>query len=298
MAETCYRHSNRETGVSCSNCGRPICPECMTSTPVGMRCPECASQRTKVRTAASVRAGGDTEPFATYALIAVNAVAFLATIMSGAGGDKLLVDAGLCANAISGDGGVCGIQNTIIISAGGEVFRILSSGFLHASPLHLLFNMFALYVLGTLLEPAIGHWRFLGIYFAAVLAGSFGALLLSGPNEITIGASGGVFGLMGAAFVIARNRGVDQIASQIGVFVVLNLVFTFAIPGISIGGHIGGLIGGTLAALLVIFAERRATGTAGRVIEVAGIALIVVASVVGALLAAAAGAEPLRTVPL
>ena len=123
-------------------------------------------------------------------------------------------------------------------------------------------------------------------------------LLLSGPNEITIGASGGVFGLMGAAFVIARNRGVDKIASQIGVFVVLNLVFTFAIPGISIGGHIGGLIGGTLAALLVIFAERRATGTEGRVIEVAGISLIVVASVVGALLAAAAGAEPLRTVPL
>ncbi|MDP9188562.1 MAG: rhomboid family intramembrane serine protease [Actinomycetota bacterium] len=298
MAETCYRHPKRETGVSCSNCGRPICPECMTSTSVGMRCPECASDRTKVRTAASVRAGGGVEPLATYALLAVNVVAFVAEIMSGAGGDKLLVDGGICANAIAGDGGLCGIQNTVIVSDGDEIFRIVSGGFLHAGPVHLLFNMFALYILGTLLEPAIGHLRFLGIYFAALLAGSFGALLLSDPNEITVGASGGIFGLMGAAFVIARNRGVDQIASQIGVFVVLNLVFTFAIPGISIGGHIGGLIGGSLAALLVTYAERRQTGTTGRAIEAAGILLIVVASVAGALLAAGASAEPVQALPL
>lgn len=234
----------------------------------------------------------------TYALLALNVLAFVAEIMSGAGGDKLLVDAGLCANAIAAEGGVCGIQSTGVVSDGGEVFRILSGGFLHAGAFHLLVNMFALYILGTLLEPAIGHLRFLGIYFAALLAGSFGALLLSGPNEITVGASGGIFGLMGAAFVIARHRGVDRIASQIGLFVVLNLVFTFAVPGISIGGHIGGLIGGSLAALLVIAVERRASGPAAVAVEAGGIVLIVVASVAGALLAAGAGAETAPAVPL
>lgn len=289
MAETCYRHPERETGVSCSNCGRPICPECMTSTSVGMRCPECAKQRTKVNP--GVSGGGDVEPLATYALLAINVLAFLAQMLSGAGGDQMLVDAGICANAIADSGGVCGIQGTGVLSEGNEVFRIVSGAFLHASLIHLLFNMFALYVLGNLLEPAIGHVRFVAIYFAALLAGSFGALLLADGTDITVGASGAIFGLMSAAFVIARDRGVDEIASQIGLFVVLNLVFTFAIPGISIGGHIGGLIGGTLASLLIVAVARRSSGSTGRILEVAGIAMIVVASVAGALLAAGAAAE-------
>lgn len=269
----------------------------MTSTSVGMRCPECAGERTQVRTASSVAAGGGGEPLVTYALLGINVLVFFAGLMSGAGGDKLLVDAGLCANAIASDGGVCGIQSTGVLSGGGEVFRILSSGFLHAGAFHLLMNMFALYILGTLLEPAIGHLRFAAIYFAALLAGAFGALLLSGPNEITVGASGGIFGLLGAAFIIARDRGVDQLAAQIGLFVVLNLVFTFAVPGISIGGHIGGLIGGSLAALLVIYVQRRTSGRAALAVEAGGIALIVVVSVAGALLAAGAGAEAVPVVP-
>jgi membrane associated rhomboid family serine protease len=289
---TCYRHPGRETGVSCSNCGRPICPQCMTSTPVGMRCPDCAGQRTRVRNAASVVRGK--EPVATYALIGINVIAFLAEMLGGGGagslegGGSLLVDGGICGNAV-GDGGVCGIEGTgATISDGGEVWRIVSGAFLHAGPFHLLLNMFALYVLGTLIEPAIGTARFLAIYFAALFAGSFGALLLSDSNEITVGASGAIFGLMAAAFVIARHRGVDQVASQIGLFVVLNLVFTFSIPGISIGGHIGGLVGGGLAALAVVYAERRA-GSGGRAIEVAGIALVAVASIAGALLVAGGG---------
>ena len=116
--------------------------------------------------------------------------------------------------------------------------------------------MFALYVLGTLLEPAIGTRRFLGIYAVSVLGGAFGALLLD-PNELTVGASGGVFGLMAAGFLIARDRGLDELASQIGFFVVINLFITFAIPGISIGGHIGGLVGGGVAALLYGALDRR-----------------------------------------
>ena len=92
--------------------------------------------------------------------------------------------------------------------------------------------MFALYVLGTLLEPAIGTARFVGIYLVSILGGAFGALLLD-PTELTVGASGGIFGLMAAAFLIARDRGLDELASQIGFFVVINLVFTFSISGIS-----------------------------------------------------------------
>jgi membrane associated rhomboid family serine protease len=287
VPETCYRHPNRETGVSCSNCGRPICPECMTSTPVGMRCPECARQRTPVRTAATLGISGGA-PIATYVLIGLNAIVFLAEMFAGGGGSgtveagqHLTGDGGLCGNAIA-DGGFCGVEP----QEGGEPFRIVTGAFLHAGPLHLLLNMFALYVLGTLIEPAIGTLRFLAIYFVALLAGSFGALLATNPNEVTVGASGAIFGLMGAAFVIARYRGMQEIQSQIGLFVVLNLVFTFAVPGISIGGHIGGLIGGAIAALVVEQVGKRVKGGNRIVLEAAALLLIAVFSVVGALWAA------------
>ena len=132
----------------------------------------------------------------------------------------------------------------------GEYWRIVTSGFLHAGFLHLLFNMFALYVLGGMLEPAVGRLRFGVIYFVSLLAGSFGALLLE-PTGPTVGASGAVFGLMGAAVVVMRNRGVNPMESGLGVWIGLNLLITFTIPGISIGGHIGGLVGGALAAFIL-----------------------------------------------
>jgi membrane associated rhomboid family serine protease len=286
VAETCYRHPGRETGVSCSNCGRPICTECMTSTPVGMRCPECAGQRTRVRRGLSA-VGVGAQPVATYALLALNVIAFVAELGAGGGaasvegGGTLTSDGGLCGNAID-DGGFCGGQSY----EGGEWYRILTAAFLHAGPLHLLMNMFVLYVLGTLVEPAIGTLRFVAIYVAALLAGSFGALLLTDPNEVTVGASGAIYGLMGAAVVIARRRGLEQVASQIGLWLALNLALTFSIPGISIGGHLGGLAGGILGAMLVSQAERRAAGRAALAIEGAGILAIAVASVAGSLWAA------------
>ena len=215
--------------------------------------PECARQRTPVRTATTLGVSGGA-PIATYVLIGLNAIVFLAEMLGGGGGSGT-VEAGqqrpdrgrgLCGNAIA-DGRLLRHR----APAGGEPFRS-SQAHPHAGPLHLLLlNMFALYVLGTLIEPAIGTLRFVAIYFVALLVGSFGALLATDPNQVTVGASGAIFGLMGAAFVIARYRGMQEIQSQIGLFVVLNLVFTFAVPGISIGGHIGGLIGGALAALLV-----------------------------------------------
>lgn len=235
--DVCYRHPNRETGVSCSSCGRPICPDCMTPTSVGMRCPDCAGQRTQVRTARSLQA----EPSLTYMLIGLNVLVFLGGMFSGAsasggsfGGSSLIAD-----GAVS--------RPTV---AGGEWYRLLTAGFLHAGLFHLLFNMFALWILGGLLEPAIGRLRFALIYFVSLLAGSFGALLVE-PTAPTVGASGAIFGLMGAAVVVMRNRGMNPMESGLGMWIGLNLLITFAVPGISIGGHIGGLVGGALAALVL-----------------------------------------------
>jgi membrane associated rhomboid family serine protease len=236
--ETCYRHPNRETGVRCSNCERPICPDCMTTTPVGMRCPECARRRTKVRT---VRSATD-EPTLTYFLIGINVLVGIGAVLGGAsasggsiGGSSLVREGGLSGFAIEH----------------GEYYRLLTAGFLHAGFLHLFFNMFSLYILGGLLEPAVGKLRFATIYFVSLLAGSFGALVVE-PDALTVGASGAIFGLMGAAVVVMRRRGIPIMESGLGIWILLNLAITFA-PGlnISIGGHIGGLIGGAICALIM-----------------------------------------------
>ena len=237
--QTCYRHSDRETGVSCSNCGRPICTDCMTPTPVGMRCPECASQKTKVHTLRTLHA----EPRVTYALIALNVMAFVAGSASSASGQGSLFGAGALIGIGNGPDGLIGV-------AAGEYWRLLTGGFLHAGLLHIGFNMYVLYWLGTMLEPSLGHARFLALYLASLLAGSFGALLLS-PTSFTVGASGAVFGLMGAAFILERARGMDPMQSGLGLVILLNLGLTFVIGNISIGGHIGGLLGGALAAVVM-----------------------------------------------
>jgi membrane associated rhomboid family serine protease len=268
MAETCYRHPNRETAVSCSSCGRPICPDCMTPTPVGMRCPECASQRTKV-----VRGMGRQEGFAqtpaTYVLIAINVIAYLIEIGSGGGGfsgvGSIGIDFGLFGPSV----------------AEGEVYRLVTSGFLHASIIHIGFNMFLLLFLGRLLEPALGTPRFLALYFASLLAGSFGALILD-PNVLTIGASGAVFGLAGAVFIIARGRGMDALAGEIGFLILFNLILGFVVPRISVGGHIGGLIGGAICALVIVAGERGMFGRNRLPLEILAMVAVGAAAAVGA----------------
>jgi len=216
----------------------------MTPTPVGMRCPECSRQTTKVRTAASIRR----DPRLTYALMAVNIIVFLA-MAAAAGG------------LTRGSGEV--FRNgalAAVFVADGEWWRIVSAGFLHAGLLHLAFNMYFLWFLGNLLEPEIGKLRFGVIYFVSLLGGSFGALLLS-PDAFTVGASGAVFGMMGAAIIAMRSRGIDPMQSGLGVTLLLNLGITFVIPGISIGGHLGGLLaGGIIGFLMFEVAERRGLG--------------------------------------
>ena len=134
--------------------------------------------------------------------------------------------------------------------AAGDWWRPITSGFLHAGIVHVGFNMFLLWQLGMMLEPAVKRARFAALYFVSLLGGSFFVLLIS-PDTRTVGASGAVFGLMGAAFVALRSRGIDPFSTGIGPLIVINLLFTFAIPGISIGGHLGGLVAGAVGGLIL-----------------------------------------------
>jgi membrane associated rhomboid family serine protease len=272
MAQTCYRHPDRETAVSCSSCGRPICPDCMTPSPVGMRCPECASHRTRVTTGIP-SAGGLLGRFpATSVLIGLNALAFLAEIAGGGGG------LGSVSGSVLNDFGLRGIS-----VADGEWYRLITGGFLHASLIHIGFNMFLLFVLGRILEPAIGTPRFVFLYAASLLAGAFGALALTNPLELTVGASGAIFGVLGATVLIARGRGFNEIATQLGLLLLFNLAITFGASHISVGGHLGGLVGGIACGLLIIAGERGMLGPNRVPIELLGMAAVGVVSVLGAL---------------
>ncbi len=243
----------------------------MTPTPVGMRCPECASQRTKVTRGVGEASLFGTAP-ATVVLIALNVVAYLAETATGSGG-------------LSGVSGSLvrdfGLQGAAV--ADGEWYRLVTGGFLHAGLLHLGFNMFALFVLGRLLEPGIGTPRFVALYFASLLAGSFGALALTDPGQFTVGASGAIFGIFGATFVIARGRGLNTVASELGVLLLINLALTFGIAGISIGGHLGGLAGGLLCGIAIVAGDRGMLGPNRLGAELAAMIAVGVLSVVGAL---------------
>jgi membrane associated rhomboid family serine protease len=242
----------------------------MTPTPVGMRCPECMRQRTRVTTGAAF--GGSAQAPATFVLIGINVAIYLAEIASGAGG-------------VNGPGATLinhyGLLGTSV--AGGEWYRLLTGAFLHAALFHIGFNMFALYFLGRMLEPAIGTTRFVFLYMASLFAGAFGALLLSGPNQVTIGASGAIFGIFGAAFVIARGRGLDSIARTIGVILLFNLAFSFSDPNISLGGHLGGLVAGVVCAFAIVAGERGMLGSRRLSVELVAMTAVAVVSIAGAL---------------
>jgi membrane associated rhomboid family serine protease len=244
---TCYRHPSRETGVSCSNCGRPICPDCMTTTAVGMRCPECAKQRTKVKRVRDIAS----VPRVTYALIAINVIAFLTEQ-----GQFSLFGSEIYGRVIDE-----GVLFREAIAGGHQYWRLLSSAFLHENFIHIGFNMYLLYLLGMMLEPAIGSVRFAAIYLTALLAGSFGVVFAT--NVPSLGASGAVFGLMGAAVVELRARNISVMQSGIGGLIIINLIFSFSLANISVGAHIGGLIGGALAGLAIRTADARRVPAVG-----------------------------------
>lgn len=269
-ASECYRHPGRETNVACSGCGRPICTDCMNQSPVGMRCPECASERTKVVTAQSVRDRTIWQDApVTTVLIAINVAVFIFGLLLQGSSEirqsfenELIIRGGLYGPAV----------------AFGEWYRIVTVGFLHSGFLHVTMNLLALFVLGRLLEPALGSIRFGVLFFVSLIAGSLGVMLLD-PGQLTVGASGAIFGLLGASVIAVRARGLSLMDTGVGPLLMLNLVITFAIPGISIGGHLGGLVGGFLVGVVVFELEERRNAFGGRrwaapvVCSIAGLAM-------------------------
>ena len=246
----CYRHPDRETYVSCSECGRGICPDCMTYGPVGIRCPDHAGVGGKAaapRRAAknAIRTISTRGPIVTQTLIAINVAVFVIQLFNGAqlmdtSSGWIYENGVLVDQAVNSSGQLVGV-------AEGEWWRLITATFLHGSLIHLGLNMLVLWIIGPPLEEYFGHARYLLVYLVSGLAGSAGALILSGGRP-TVGASGAIFGIMGAALVLEARR-IWVFGGQAMGLVVVNLLFTFAIPGISIGGHIGGLIGGGLCAL-------------------------------------------------
>ncbi|MET0488816.1 MAG: rhomboid family intramembrane serine protease, partial [Acidimicrobiales bacterium] len=226
---TCYRHPDRRASVSCQRCNRPICTECMIEAPVGFHCPEDAKAgQQKVITSHNLfRSAG--RPIVTLTLMAVNLAVYVIGFGIEGGSERLRIDGGLLALGQKASGELIGVD-------AGEWYRIVTAGFLHASLLHLGFNMYLLYLLGQQLEPAMGRIRFGVTYFFSLLCGSLAVLLID-PLALTVGASGAVFGLMGALAVLHYTRGVRLFDTGLGGLILINLLFTFAIPNISVGGH-------------------------------------------------------------
>jgi len=238
----------------------------MTATPVGMRCPECSKQRQKVHTMRSMAV----EPRVTYVLIALCVIAFVLERPFTSGGTSTFeLDFATIGVGLTNDGPI-GVSQ-------GEWWRLITGGFLHdpGNPLHILFNMYILFWLGRMIEPALGHARYVGIYLASLFAGSLGVMILS-PNDATLGASGAIYGLLGAAIVMARNRNISLIQSGLLPILAINFALTVTLPGISLGGHLGGLIGGLIATFVVeqLAMRRRGDTTIPAVIACAVLAVI------------------------
>jgi membrane associated rhomboid family serine protease len=244
----------------------------MTPTPVGMRCPECARDRTKVKTVSSRQRPG-TAVTLTQVLIVINVLVFLGETASG-------TPLGGATNSSLGTVFAKGaLFGPYISSAPHQYYRLLTAGFLHDGLLHILFNMVFLYFMGAMLEPAIGKLNFGVVYFVTLLSGSFGALLFE-PDVPTVGASTACFGVLGALIVVAYYRGISIWQSGLGITLLINIVFSLSISGISIGGHIGGVVGGAICGWLIVqLAERRRMQGAA----IAACLLVAVISVVAAI---------------
>ncbi|MCD9876944.1 rhomboid family intramembrane serine protease [Streptomyces guryensis] len=250
----CYRHPDRETGIRCARCERPICPECMVNASVGFQCPECARgdsgtghppAATRPRTIAGGTITADPR-LITKLLIGINLAVFLVQMSVG---DRFTNRFELIGQAyVPQLGGVEGI-------AQGQYYRLLTAMFLHGSYIHILFNMLSLWWIGGPLEAALGRARYLTLYFVSGLAGSALTYLLAAPNQPSLGASGAIFGLLGATAVLLRRLNYDL--RPLIALLVINLIITFS-PGFNIAwqAHIGGLVAGVITGYAMVHAPR------------------------------------------
>ncbi|MEO3874096.1 rhomboid family intramembrane serine protease [Nonomuraea sp. B12E4] len=274
---TCYRHPGRETWVRCQRCERPICPDCMRDAAVGFQCPECVAEGNKgIRKAKSTFGGNVVRtPFVTWALMGLTGLVFVGQLLGGA--------------TITGTLAMWPIGVAL-----GEFYRLITVAFVHSvsSPLHILFNGWAIFVIGPYLERAFGHTRFAALYLLSALGGSVLGMWLDPVDTPTVGASGAVFGLFGAVFVVGRKLNLD--VRGITVIIALNLAITFVFPLISNAriswtGHVGGLITGTLLAAALAYAPTKnrmvwhALAIAGTLVVLVALVLVRVPAIVSML---------------
>ena len=265
----CYRHPSRETYVRCTRCERPICPDCMNVAAVGHQCPECVAEGRRTQRPVRTAFGGGVAGragLASKTLIGINVAVMVISVVTG----------GSRAVAGGGWGGLLGgntpLTNALAVIgnapyyaggpahgvAAGEWYRLFTAMFVHYGVLHLLLNMYALWILGRDLERVLGPLRFTALYLLAGLGGNVAAYLFTAPNAATAGASTAVFGLMAAIFVILKRLNLS--VAPILPVIVINVIFTFTIANISVAGHLGGLaVGGIVAAVLAYAPRDRRT---------------------------------------
>ena len=238
ITTTCYRHPDRETGVSCQRCDRYICVDCATPGAIGFLCPEDAGDRVKIHRSRFAQSPFQAAPV-TLVLIAINFLIYIALFV------------------------IPDFEQQVVLvkyyqdSELGLISRVITSGFAHSTTdiLHILFNMYSLYILGTIIEPMIGKLRFLALYFLAMFGGAIAFIWFAPFESAVVGASGAIFGLMGAYLVLLRALRLD--ASQMYVVIGINLLFGFS-PGIAWQAHVGGLVVGAAVAAILAMTRSKA----------------------------------------
>jgi membrane associated rhomboid family serine protease len=265
---TCYRHPNRETRLSCTTCGRPICVECTVDASVGQKCPECAAPqgRHRIIDRAEIRGERGGSPF-TYTLIALNAMIFFAGQVDPELGRRLVLE----------------FAHHPGLVADGEWYRVASAMFLHGSVTHVLFNSWALWLFGPAIERRFGSTSFVSLYLAAGIAGG-AAYQVSGRMQFAVGASGAIFGLFGAVLAsMYRQRHSPAgraMFSQLLLLLAINLVLPFVVPNIAWEAHLGGLAAGTIIAAAWGQVPAVGPGTTPRRVAIALAVMVMAAMVV------------------
>jgi membrane associated rhomboid family serine protease len=244
----CYAHPGRTAGAVCRRCGRPICPECMLEAPVGWQCRACVKKDSRSapvqrwRPSSGGRLGNTRVTPLVAALIVVNVIVYVWEMSSKAGVVSISGNRFACPHVVE-----CKYGLVAAAVHGGQWYRLITAAFLHANTEHILFNMLTLAIVGSPIEAELGRARFLALYLVAALGGSVASYLLSQPFALGVGASGAIFGLMGAYLVIARRRRWDT--STILALIGINLLIGFVSSGIDWRAHIGGLLAGLLVGL-------------------------------------------------
>jgi len=291
----CYRHAGREANIRCQRCERPICTDCMRDASVGFQCPSCVSEGARTVRQAQAPYGGarSANPALTsYALIGINVAVWLSVVVTGWQDSRLigrlaLVPKGAC-ESVAEPGSFYRAPTESLCSgtdarwvpgvADGSYWQLVSSMFMHVEIWHIAANMFSLFILGPQIEAVLGRVRFLALYLVSGLAGSTVVFWFASENGATLGASGAIFGLIGALAVIVHKIGGDL--RSVGGLLLVNAFITFAIPNISWQGHLGGFLGGLAMTALIVYAPRGPRRSTVQLLGTGGISVLLVLAII------------------